>query len=58
MHEKMPNSHKKTNKFKISAPAQNEEFELPDGILQNSVPDGKNSVSDIEDHFKYIIKKT
>ena len=37
---------------------QNEEFELPDGILQNSVPDGKNSVSDIEDHFKYIIKKT
>ena len=38
----------KNNKFKISAPTWNEEFELPDG---------SNSVSDIEDYFEYILKK-
>ena len=38
----------KNNKFKISAPTWNEEFELPDGSY---------SVSDIEDYFKYILKK-
>ena len=38
----------KSNKFKISATAQNEEFELPDDSY---------SVSDIQDYFEYIIKK-
>ena len=37
------------NKFKISAPTWNDEFELPDGSY---------SVSDIQDYFKYIKKKT
>ena len=36
------------NKFKISAPRWNEEFELPDGSY---------SVSDIQDYFEYILKK-
>ena len=36
------------NKFKISAPTWNEEFESPDGSY---------SVSDIQDYFEYIIKK-
>ena len=36
------------NKFKISAPTWNDEF---------IVPDGSYSVSDIQDYFKYIIKK-
>ena len=36
------------NKFKISAPTWNEEFELPDGSY---------SVSDIQDYFEYILKK-
>ena len=39
---KMPH---KNNKFKTSAPTQNEEFELPDGSY---------SASDIKDYFKYI----
>ena len=39
----------KNDKFKISAPAWTEEFELPDGSY---------SVSDIQDYFKYILKKT
>ena len=38
----------KNNKFKISAPAWNEEFELPDGSY---------SVSNIQNYFEYIIKK-
>ena len=38
----------KNNKFKISVPTWNEEFELPDGSY---------SVSDIQDYFKYIFKK-
>ena len=33
------------NKFKISAPTQNDEFELPDGSY---------SISDIQDYFEYI----
>ena len=36
------------NKFKISAPTWNEEFELPDGSY---------SISDIQDYFQYILKK-
>ena len=36
------------NKFKISAPAWNDKFELPDGLY---------SVSDIQDYFEYISKK-
>ena len=36
------------NEFKISAPTWNEEFTLPDGSY---------SVSDIQDYFKYILKK-
>ena len=36
------------NKFKISAPTWNDEFELPDGAY---------SVSDIQDYFKYILKQ-
>ena len=38
----------KNNKFKISSPTENEEFELPDGSY---------SVSDIQDYFQYILKK-
>ena len=36
------------NKFEISAPTWNDEFNLPDGSY---------SVSDIQDYFEYIIKK-
>ena len=36
------------NKFKISAPTWNEEFELPDGSY---------SISDIQDYCEYILKK-
>ena len=36
------------NKFKISAPTWNEEFELPDGSY---------CILDIQDYFKYSIKK-
>ena len=36
------------NKFKISAPTWNDEFELPDGSY---------SISDIQDYFKYILIK-
>ena len=37
----------KNNKFKMSAPMWNEEFELPDGSY---------SISDIQDYFEYILK--
>ena len=37
-----------SNKFKITAPTWNDEFDLPDGSY---------SVSDIQDYFEYIIKK-
>ena len=36
------------NKFKISAPSWNDEFDLPDGCY---------SISDIQDYFEFIIKK-
>ena len=36
------------NKFKISAPAWNDKFELPGGSY---------SVSNIQDYFEYILKK-
>ena len=36
------------NKFKISAPTWNVEFELPDGSY---------SISDIQDYFEYILKQ-
>ena len=38
----------KNNKFKISAPTWNDEFELPNGSY---------SVSDTQDYFEYILKK-
>ena len=38
----------KNNKFKISAPTRNKEFELPDRSY---------SVSDIQDYFEYILQK-
>ena len=38
----------KNNKFKISAPTWNEEFELHGGSY---------SISDIQHYFEYIIKK-
>ena len=38
----------KNNRFKISAPTWNEEFNLPDGSF---------SVCDIQDYFEYIVKK-
>ena len=36
------------NKFKISAPTWSEEFILPDGLY---------SIPDIQDYYKYILKK-
>ena len=36
------------NKFKISAPTWNDEFDLPDG---------SHSIADIQDYFEFIIKK-
>ena len=45
--EKFKKSYK-NNKFKISAPKWNEEFELPDGSY---------SISDIQYYFEYILKK-
>ena len=36
------------NKFKISAPTWNDEFDLPDGSY---------SISDMQDYFEFIIKK-
>ena len=38
----------KNNKFKISAPTWNEEFELPDGSY---------SIPDLQNYFEYILKK-
>ena len=38
----------KNNKFKISAPTWNEEFESPDGSY---------ALLDIQDYFEYILKK-
>ena len=36
------------NRFKISAPTWNDEFDLPDG---------SHSIADIQDYFEFIIKK-
>ena len=38
----------KNNKFKISAPSWNDNFDLPDGSY---------SIADIQDNFEFIIKK-
>ena len=46
IHGKYKNSYK-NNKFKISAPAWNEEFELPDSSY---------SGSDIQEYFEYTLK--
>ena len=48
IHGKMQKKSYKNNKFKISAPTWNGEFELPDGSY---------SISDIQDYFEYILKK-
>ena len=45
IHGKNIKSHK-NNKFKISIPTWNEEFELPDGSY---------SISDIQGYFEYIL---
>ena len=42
------NSEYNNNKFKISAPTRNDNFDLPDGSY---------SISDIPDYFEFIIKK-
>ena len=42
------NSEYNNNKFKISAPTRNDNFDLPDGSY---------SISDIQDYFEFIIKK-
>ena len=42
------NSEYNDNKFKISAPTWNDTFALPDGFY---------SISDIQDHFEFFIKK-
>ena len=47
IHRKILKKSYKNNKFKISAPTWNEEFELPDGSY---------SISDIQDYFEYVLK--
>ena len=47
IHGKIKKKSFKNNKFKISAPTWNEEFELPDRSY---------SVSDIQDYFEHILK--
>ena len=47
IHGKIIKKSYKNNKFKISAPTWNEEFELPDGSY---------SISGIQDYFEYIFK--
>ena len=46
--QKNINSEYNNNRFKISSPTWNDTFDLPDGYY---------SVSDIQDYFKFIIKK-
>ena len=48
IHGKILKKSYKDNKFRISAPTWNEEFELPYGSY---------SISDIQDYFEYILKK-
>ena len=38
-----------SNRFRVSAPIWNDEFDLPDGSY---------SISDIQDYFEFIIKNT
>ena len=47
VHENIKKSYK-NNRFEISASSSNEEFELPDESY---------SISDIQDDFKYMLKK-
>ena len=47
IHGKILKSLYKNNKFKISVPTWNEEFELLDGSC---------SLSDIHDYFEYVLK--
>ena len=47
IHGKILKKSYKNNKFKISAPTWNEEFELPDVSY---------SISDIQDYFEYVLK--
>ena len=47
LHMEKHKSSYNNNKFKISTPAWNDKFELPDGSY---------SVSDIQDYFEYILK--
>ena len=47
VHRKTKKSYN-NNEFKISGPTWNDAFELPDGSY---------SISDIQDHFEYILKK-
>ena len=49
MQKKTKKNSYNNKKFKISAPTWNDEFQLPDGSY---------SVSDIQDYFKDIFKKT
>ena len=48
IHRKIYKKSYKNNKFEISAPTWNEEFQLLDGSY---------SVSDYQEYFEYIIKK-
>ena len=48
VHGKILKKSCKNNKFKISAPTWNEEFELPEGSY---------SVSDVQECFKYILEE-
>ena len=47
IHGKIFKKSYKNNKFKISVPTRNEDFELPDGSY---------SVSDIQEDFEYVLK--
>ena len=47
VHENIKKSYK-NNRFEISVPTTNEEFELPDESY---------SISDIQDDFEYMLKK-
>ena len=48
LHMEKHKSSYNSNKFKISAPTWNDEFELPDGSY---------SASDSQDYFEYVLKK-
>ena len=52
IHEKNIKTSYKNNKFKTSTPTWNEEFELPDILLDISY-----SISDIQECFEDVLKK-